>query len=347
MDDDQPTRRRALQLAVVAAAATAAGCSSSDPVARPAVRPSPFRTRPPTPRPLVASPAPALAPVARWAPSPRESVPGLKLAAADVVQALCTRRAGQGLADALASVAPLLGPGFDQALALSVLAPLGEGLASTGEIVYPQYGGLDPMATDAVRGAAMVVVRQRVLSEAGLVSTTTRTLDVRLTRFGSQWLVTAVPEAGGEPVARPAGLSPAAVRVLDNPQLVLPDTARWDIHAGLVSDDVLEVLSNAGTLGTVGVTVLRTGHPREVFGTPTVSAHAVGRAVDVWQIAGNAVVDDVGPGTLTTQLQTAAMIDPRVDQVGSPPGTDLDGPGSRRSFANLVHEDHLHLAVRQ
>jgi len=280
-------------------------------------------------------------------PSPRESVPGLKLAAADVVQALCTRQAGQGLDDALASVAPLLGPGFDQARALSVLAPLGEGLAATGEIVYPQYGGLDPIATDAVRGAAMVVVRQQVLGETGLVTSTTRTLDVRLSRFGEQWLVTAVPEVGGEPVDRPTGLSPAAVRVLDDPRLVLPDTARWDIHAGRVSDDLLEVLANAGALGTIGVTVLRTGHPREVFGTPTISAHTAGRAVDVWQIAGTAVVDDGGPGSLSTQLQTAALIDPRVDQVGSPPGTDVDGPGSRRSFANLVHQDHLHLAVRE
>lgn len=347
MDADQPTRRRALKLALVAAAATAAGCSSSGPAARPSASPGPSATRSPTPRPPVPSPAPALAPVARWAPSPRESVAGLKLAAADVVQALCTRSAGQGLDDALASVAPLLGPGFDQALALRVLAPLGEGLAATGEIVYPQYAGLDPMTTSADRGAAMVVVRQRVLSETGLVATTTRTLDVRLTRVADQWLVTAVPEVGGEPVARPAGLSPAAVRVLDDPRLVLPDTARWDIHAGRVSDDLLEVLASAGELGTIGVTVLRTGHPREVFGTTTVSAHTAGRAVDVWSIAGTAVVDDAGPGSLTTQLQTAALVDPRVDQVGSPLGTDVDGPGSRRSFANLVHEDHLHLAVER
>lgn len=335
-------RRQLLRLAAVAAAATATGCSSSAPGSSPTRSPSPEVT----PRPPAPSLPPALPAVPRWTPSPRETVPALKTAAADVVQALCTRRPGQTVADALASLGPLLSPRLDSAGALRVLAPLGEGRVSTGEIVYPQYGGLAPIAADATTGAAMVVVRHRMLSAAGVETTVTRTVDVRLERQGQRWQVTAVPSVGGEPVARPTGLHPIAASVLDDPRVRLPDSARWDIHAGRVSLDLLDLLAGATALGPVGVTVLASGHPREVFGTGSVSAHTVGRAVDIWQLAGIAVVDDRSPGGPTAQLQAAALLDRRTAQVGSPPGTDADGPRSRRSFANLVHEDHLHLAVR-
>jgi hypothetical protein len=340
-------RRSALKLAAVAAAATAAGCSSSTPV----VRPTPSRSPSATPLPARSPdppPAPELAPVAPWSPSGRESLPALKLAAAGLVQAVCTRRPGQTVADAFEPLAAALAPGFDGSAALRTLAPLGEGAASTGEVLYPQLGGLVPIGKSARSACVMVVVRQRILSAGGSTTSVTRTVDVRLFRDGDRWQVTAVPSVGGEPVARPADLPPAAVRVLDDPRLALPDTARWDVHAGRVSLDLLDLLADAvEVLGRVGVTVLVSGHPPQVYGTATVSAHAVGRAADVWQVTGVTVVDDRSPGGPTAQLQAAALLDRRTSQVGSPPGTDRDGRGRRRSFADLVHEDHLHLAVRR
>ena len=245
--------------------------------------------------------------------------------------------------DALEAAGPLLAPSF---VVPAGLAVLGEGTASTGAVVYPQFGGLSPLGADARQSSVMVVVRQSLLSRGGAVTTVTRTLDVRLSRDGDRWQVTGVPDLGGEPVDRPRDLPPAAVRVLDDPRIALPDSARWDVHRGAVSPALLEVLSAAAELGDVGVTVLATGHPREVFGTDRLSAHTVGRAVDVWRLGTTAVVDDRSPGGPAAQVQAQALLDRRVSQVGSPPGTDQDGAG-RRSFDDLVHEDHLHLAVRR
>lgn len=283
----------------------------------------------------------------RWTPSPRESLPAFKQVAADVAQALCTRARGQSVADALDAASVSLAPDLDAVAALSALAPLGEGAASTGEVVYPQFGGLAPLGLEATTGAAMVVVRQRVLDAGGRTTAVTRTFDLRLRRQDQRWLVHAVPSIGGAPVARPADLPPAAVRVLDDPRISLPDTARWDVHAGLVSADLLGLLGDVASLGEIAVTVLRTGHPREVFGTGSTSAHTAGQAADIWRVGTTPVVDDRSPGGPAARLQAAALLDPRTSQVGSPPGTDVDGSGASRSFDDLVHEDHLHLAVRR
>lgn len=284
--------------------------------------------------------------MARWTPSARESLPNFKQVAADVVQGLCTRAPGQTVADVLELLGGSLSADFLLASSLAALAPLGEGTASTGEVLYPQFAGLAPLGPQARTGAAMVVVRQRMLGSGGAITTVTRTVDVRLRNEGGRWLLTAVPNGGGEPVARPAELPPAAVQVLDDPRIELPDTARWDVHARRIALPLLELLSSVAALAPLSVAVLATGHPAEVFGTARTSEHTVGRAVDVWRVGGTAVIDDRSPGGPTAQLQAAALGDARTSQVGSPPGTDLDGAG-RRSFDDLVHEDHLHLAVRR
>ena len=93
------------------------------------------------------------------------------------------------------------------------------------------------------------------------------------------------------------------------------------------------------------VTALRTGHPERVVDdrpSGPVSAHWLGRAVDVNSLGGVPVAES--PASVVRGVVEAAAALPAVDQVGAPPGMDLDGPG-RRTFTNLVHADHLHVAV--
>jgi hypothetical protein len=92
------------------------------------------------------------------------------------------------------------------------------------------------------------------------------------------------------------------------------------------------------------VVVLATGHPHNVFETNRVSQHTVGQAVDVYRIGDHQVIDDRGPDGATKGIVEWLYDHPDVAQVGSP--WDLDGAGSGRSFTNVVHQDHIHLAVK-
>jgi uncharacterized heparinase superfamily protein len=87
--------------------------------------------------------------------------------------------------------------------------------------------------------------------------------------------------------------------------------------------------------------VLRTGHPREVFGTARTSNHTHGRAVDVWRVDGRPVVDPATPRALLRDVMVRAG---RLGatEVGGP--FDVDGPG-RGFFTDDVHRDHLHVGL--
>lgn len=330
-------RRSLLRLGAACLALTACSSEPARPAAGPSAAPPP--TRPPAPSP---SPSPTLATAPRWAPLAAEPLPELKQAAADFVQALASRDAGVRPEDALAAAgAPLL----DGGAALAVAAPLFAEARSRATVVYPQFGGLAPDGPGAVEACVMVVVRQTLVAASGATQDQVRTCDVRLSRRSGGWQVTGLVSVGGEPVDRPGGLDPATAAVLDDPRLELPDSARWDVHAGRIARDVLQVLRDAAARAPVSVAVLRSGHPEQVFGTDRLSDHTRGRAVDVWAVGGAPVVGqrlDAGP---VRAVLEGALADPRVRQAGSPPGTDLDGPARRRSFANLVHSDHLHLAT--
>jgi len=251
-----------------------------------------------------------------------------------------------GAEDAVARALPLTGVGFDVRQAAVTAAPLFSEPAVRGEIVYPQLGGLDPMGPGARTASIMAIVRHRLTAKGGAERDEVRVCDVRLAVQEGRWRVVDLVSVGGQPVDRPGELDPRASAVLDDPAIELPDTARWDIHAGRVDVDLLEVLAQAARSAPVSVTVLISGHPLNVFGTERLSDHSSGRAVDLWRIGGQAIVDSGPASDLTGQVQRAAFADPRVSQIGSPFGSDLDGPGVRRSFVNLVHTDHLHLAVR-
>ena len=125
----------------------------------------------------------------------------------------------------------------------------------------------------------------------------------------------------------------------------MPDSARLDILAGLVSPTLLEVMAELADQTDYAVTVLATGHPHNVFETDRQSHHTVGRAVDIYRIGTELVIDGRHDEGSATFAATQWMFDhPDVVQVGSP--WDIDGSGSSRSFTNQVHQDHIHLAVR-
>lgn len=330
-------------------------CDAGPPAAAPG-SPSPTPTTTPTPPPPTLAPSapslpptPELAPYESWVPSASEPLPALKRTAADFVQALTVRGRGEGLQDTVARAAALSGLGFDPAAALAVAGPLGEGEVSTGEIVYAQFGGLSPDGRGAQQSSVMVLVRQRLLAAGGAQAEVVRAVDVRLAVQDGRWRVVQLSDAGGEPVDRPADLDPLSVAVLDNPALFLPDTARWDVHARRPSQELLTALVGTAGLVPVAVTVLHTGHPENVFGTDRVSPHRLGRAVDLWQVGGAAVVDQPATSGPAHDLLKALFADPTVSSLGSPDGSDQDGPPVQgrptRSFTNLTHRDHLHVAV--
>lgn len=133
--------------------------------------------------------------------------------------------------------------------------------------IYAQLSGVT-----ATTLGVMVVVRQHVLSATGERSAVTRVVDVRLQLRDGAWALDVVASVGGTPARRPARLSAAAARVLDHPRLFLPDSARWDIHRGVVDDRLLLALARAADRRRIAITTLSTGHPSKVWATDRPSA---------------------------------------------------------------------------
>lgn len=298
-------------------------------------RPEPSPTPPPPPAP----PTP-------YVPLPGEPIPNGKKVAADFVQALLTADRETTPDAAVDRALAFTSPKFDATAATVLARPLFTDAYLRGAIVYPQIGGLVPNGPGATTASVMVVARHTTTTVSGKSKDVVRTLDVRLSVLAGTWRVTRLVSVGGEPVDRPEGLDPRAARVLDDPRIELPDTARWDVHAGRVSLDLLDVLAAGAQLAPLSVAVLRSGHPQNVFGTERLSDHTRGRAVDVWRIGGTPVVSTGAATGAARQVLNQAFGDRRLSQAGSPDGSDLDGSRRRRSFTNLVHKDHLHLAVR-
>jgi hypothetical protein len=260
----------------------------------------------------------------------------VKRAACHAAEKLTTYERWTGVDDLALEVA---GTAPERRAALErAVAPLHHpGRWSRGVVVYPQLAGLG-----RDRAAVMVVARQEVGRGRAAELVETRTLDIRLVRVGDTWRFDRLASAGGAPVERPAGLPPAAVAVLDHPGIELPDTARWDIHRGVVSTTLLRLMTRMADRAPYGVVVLQTGHPRNVFGTDRLSRHSLGQAVDVYRVGGGAVVESRAPGSACHRLARWVLVREELSQIGSP--WSLGGAGSR-SFSDGVHQDHLHVAV--
>ena len=321
---DVPDRAR-LALASVAILLLTVGCNGQDGGAQPD-EPLPESTSTSTTAP------PRLAAVERYMPLAGEPVPELKVLAASALQAVGTYEAGGGSS---ASALTRVGPEVDAALVTSASQLLVPEAASSIEIVYPQLGGLTEDAA-----SIMVVYRWRMLIGSNETQQT-RTADVRLARSAEGWRATTVASLGGDPVAgAPPPLTPSATAVLGNDQIELADSARWDIEAGRIGDPVLGTMLSLAREHSLSVTVLATGHPHEVFETPSVSNHTEGRGVDIWAVDGVPVVAQRTDGSVIKGM-VQQLLDAGVTEIGSP--WDLDGAGGA-SFTNVVHQDHLHVA---
>jgi hypothetical protein len=337
-------------LVITAAVVAAAGCSAAVAETHLARKPRPTHARghaAGTPEAVATTASAASAhtaaararavvrPPAGYRVAASESYPATKQAAVRVALDLTTYSPGTTLSEIARRVTS--DPAQQRTLEQSAAPLFHAGGASTGTIVYPQMGG---MTTD--QASVMAVVRQSVRTAGGTDLVQTRTLDIRLSRAGSHWRFAELASAGGEPVARPATLSPGARAVLDNPRIFLPDSARWDIYRGAVSTTLLQLMARIAERAPYAVTVLETGHPYDVFGTSHMSMHSAGRAVDINLFAGRHVVDQRGAGSPAYDLVTWLMSRLEVGQVGSP--WDMDGSAGR-SFTNGVHLDHIHISV--
>lgn len=274
---------------------------------------------------------PVLAAPAAYVPVAGEPVPEAKSMAADVLQAVGTYEVGDAVAGLTGRMTGLVDPVAVEGAA----ALLDDAVASSVEIVYPQLGGL----TDT-EAAVMLVYRQITLNREGERRDALRTADIRLAKSATGWSVNEVASIGlGPPGQVP--LSPTAEAVLGNPAIELPDSARSDVEAGRVDDRVLEVVTRVASAAPVRVTTFSTGHPEYVFGTSYVSNHTEGRAVDIWAFGDQPVVLQRESGSALNALVRQLVAEGAVTELGAP--WDADGPGGP-SFANTVHQDHLHLA---
>jgi hypothetical protein len=199
----------------------------------------------------------------------------------------------------------------------------------------PQYGGLRDASA-----SVMTVAEQTWLTDTRLRHRTL-TIDVRLSRAGDRWVVTKLLPAQVVDVAE-LTLSGDVAALLVSPRLALPDAAVADLAGGVVDSLVIEALLQLSEGYEMSVSVFRSGHPRNVFGTDRTSNHTRGRAVDIWAINGVPVVamtttDPVLSGFITAARELGS------DEIGAP--VDPDGPGGVH-FADDVHRDHVHIGFR-
>ncbi len=215
-----------------------------------------------------------------------------------------------------------------KAAAVAEVERIGNGPRTRVRVIYAQYGGL--VEPDA---SVLVVSKNWRLTDNGL-ATGGRTYDVRVVRRGNRWQVTDVFPSQPGPATNP---SSAAQAVLDDPRIQLPPAARGDVLAGTVDDAVLAAMTRLAETWRIGVSILVSGHPINVFATDRLSDHPLGNAVDVWKLNGQAIVDPRTPNRLTTSFMDAA-VGFGGDNVGGP--VQLTG---EQYFSDRTHHDHVHL----
>jgi len=202
------------------------------------------------------------------------------------------------------------------------------GTRSVVEVIDAQYGGI-------LSDSASVLVPCRVYTiSGGRVVSSGTTVDVRLSKSRGSWRVTATHPA--QPGAAASRLSTAARRVLANERIALPPASAADIRSGQVHDSVLTTMLELAKTYRIGISVIRSGHPLDVFGTNRPSDHPRGRAFDTWQINGQAVVAPSTSRSLITSYMRAA------ESLGS---YNVGGPyqlSGSAFFSDQTHHDHVH-----
>ncbi|MCX4744591.1 hypothetical protein OG455_03480 [Kitasatospora sp. NBC_01287] len=203
------------------------------------------------------------------------------------------------------------------------------------QVIDAQYGGI--LATTA---SVLVVCDQWTSAGPGsAVTAGGTTVDVRLSAAAPRWTVTALHPADPGPPA--AALSATATQVLADARIDLPPAALADVRSGSVHDTVLRAMLTLAQAYTISVSVVRSGHPLDVFGTDRPSDHPLGRAFDVWRINGRAVVDPSTPTDLVDGFMRAAAAAGSYN-VGGP--RQLSGGATpNQFFTDDTHHDHVHI----
>ena len=277
------------------------------------------------------SPAPA---AARWRPSDDEVYPAAKRLAARVVERLTTYEERTQPDLTAASAARRFGVDASDVIATAreVVHP---DASSSGTVVYPQLGGVAPEA------ASVMVVVDQSLTNDDRRWVERRTIDVQLRLDSGQWELDQLGSGGGKAATQPRDLSEEALAVLSHRSIELTDSARWDIYQGGIDDRLLDLMVSIADRHEIAVTTMATGHPEHVFATELISNHTRGRAVDIFKVDGDLVVEQRERGSRAYAL-TRWVFNQGVPELGSP--WSFDGFGGR-SFTDIVHADHIHVAV--
>ena len=285
----------------------------------------------PTAVPSAATPSAAVLPtVIAWHPSSNDIDPQVKARAVQLIEALGNWGPGQGGTGAARARTSALG--LDPALAAQAGPVLGTSPEAALQVLEAQYGGI---LTDSA--SVLVVCRQWTRGGAGQVVAGGTTVDVRLSRAQPTWTVTALHPARPGPAA--AALPGAAQGVLASGEITLPPAAEADIRSGAVHESALDALLTLSRSYRMELSVVRSGHPVDVFGTDRPSDHPLGRAFDVWRIDGHEVVDPQTPKALVEGFMRAAAAAGSYN-VGGP--WQLSGGAADQFFTDNTHHDHVH-----
>ena len=275
---------------------------------------------------------------APWEPTVNEVQPDAKRMGATIAATITNYDAGTSLNDVLTALPP--GAARIEGLIGEVDIVHHQGMWSRGTVEYVQLGG-----HHEGRISNIVVIRQDigVQGESEPQRRETRVMEIRLARDeAGDWRLETIASSGGMPVERPADLSATAAAVVDHERIDLPDTAAWDIYLGSIDRNVMEVMLDIADRTAYSVVVLKTGHSYNVFGTDRVSNHSVGRAVDIYKLESELVVDS--HATFSKFYELSAWIVSRYDirEFGSP----WRFPDAvAHTFTNEVHHDHLHIGL--
>ncbi|MET9887780.1 hypothetical protein ABZZ20_32515 [Streptomyces sp. NPDC006430] len=114
-----------------------------------------------------------------------------------------------------------------------------------------------------------------------------------------------------------------------------------DVRSGAVHESVLRAMLRLADTYRMSVSVVRSGHPLNVFGTGRRSDHPAGRAFDIWRIDGHPVVDPATPRSLITAFMRSAAAAGSYN-IGGPVHLS-GGATANRFFSDDTHHDHVHI----
>lgn len=198
-----------------------------------------------------------------------------------------------------------------------------EALPEVREVTYTQYFGYQPPQAS-------------ILVEADFVAGGGTTYDVRISQTGGNWRTDSITAATPAPALEDP--PPLIRRVLNSDRITLPWAGRADVAAGLVSDAALRSMLAVAKHHRIGISVLISAHPVQVFGTDRRSNHPDGLAYDIGRIDGHLVVEPGTAGLVRRVMRIAAGTG--AYQVGGPEDLDL---GGRLYFSDPTHSEHVHV----